>query len=241
MRVLILAATSDIGRAIARAFAQQGHDLVLTARDPLLLEPEIANLKLRYGVDVEAHALDILCAEARSDLISSMPLPDVVVSLVGMLGQQQISETDFAQAELIMRTNFEAPAQMLGMFAGRFAARGHGIIIGISSVAGDRGRGTNYVYGAAKAGLTAYLSGLRNRFGRSAIRVITVKPGFVETRMTSGLPLPPALTAQPEEVAMAVINAIRSGTDIVYVRPVWRWVMRLIGLIPEPLFKRMRI
>jgi short-subunit dehydrogenase len=239
--VLILAATSDIGRATARAFAKQGHPLLLAARDVSQLEAEMANLKIRYRTIVSLHVLDVLDAGSRAHLLDSITLPDIVVCAVGMLGQQQLAESDERQAELVMRTNFEGPAQMLGMLANRFATRGYGTIVGISSVAGDRGRASNYVYGAAKAGFTAYLSGLRNRFGQSAIRVVTIKPGFVDTRMTAGMKLPALLTAQPEEVAAVVVKAAKSGPGIVYVRHLWRWIMILICLIPEPLFKRMHI
>ena len=239
---LILAATSDMARAIAHAFARDGYDLLLTARDPVALEADAADLRIRFGVNVTPYAFDVLDSRARSGLPDALTtLPDVVVCAIGMLGEQQRAEWDQEHAEAVLRTNFEGPAQILGLFANRFAARGYGTLIGISSVAGDRGRATNYVYGAAKAGFTAYLSGLRNRFGRSAIRVITIKPGFVETRMTAGMKLPALVTAQPDEVAAAALKALRSGRDVVYVRPVWRGIMTAIRLLPEPLFKRLRI
>jgi decaprenylphospho-beta-D-erythro-pentofuranosid-2-ulose 2-reductase len=114
-------------------------------------------------------------------------------------------------------------------------------IIGISSVAGDRGRGSNYVYGSAKAGLTALLSGLRNSLAGRGIRVMTVKPGFVDTRMTAGMALPKLLTAQPGEVARAVINAHLRGKDVIYVKPIWRVIMTVIRAIPEFIFKKMKI
>jgi hypothetical protein len=114
------------------------------------------------------------------------------------------------------------------------------LIVGISSVAGDRGRGSNYVYGAAKAGFTAFLSGLRNRLSPLGVRVVTVKPGFVRTRMTEGMKLPPVLTAEADEVGRAIFKAERGG-DVLYVRPVWRGVMAIIRAIPEPVFKRLKL
>jgi short-subunit dehydrogenase len=111
-------------------------------------------------------------------------------------------------------------------------------IIGISSVAGDRGRGSNFVYGSAKAGFTAFLSGLRNALARTGVKVVTVKPGFVDTEMTAGMDLPKALTAQPEEVARAVLRAHERGKDVIYVRPVWRLIMLIIRTIPERIFKK---
>jgi short-subunit dehydrogenase len=130
---------------------------------------------------------------------------------------------------------------MLNEAALRMERRGNGCIIAISSVAGERGRASNYVYGSAKAGLTAFLSGLRNRLARKGVSVMTVKPGFIATKMTDGMNLPPWLTAQPDEVAAAIYRAHRSGRDILYVRPIWRPIMAVIRYIPEVLFKRLSI
>jgi NAD(P)-dependent dehydrogenase (short-subunit alcohol dehydrogenase family) len=144
---------------------------------------------------------------------------------------------------MVMRTNFEGPALLLGLLAEKFEARGSGAIVGVSSVAGDRGRGSNYVYGAAKAGLTAFLSGLRNRLSQTGVRVVTVKPGFVRTRMTAGMKLPPLLTAEPQEVGEAIFKAAEGSRarDVIYVRPIWRLVMLVIKSIPEPVFKKLRL
>ena len=119
--------------------------------------------------------------------------------------------------------------------------RGSGTIIGISSVAGDRGRGSNYIYGASKSGLTAFLSGLRNSLWNTGVQVLTVKPGFVRTRMTEHLKLPSHLTAAPEQVARAIIRAQAAGKNVIYVPSVWRAVMMIIRLLPEPIFKRTRL
>ena len=118
-------------------------------------------------------------------------------------------------------------------------ARGSGAIIGISSVAGDRGRASNFIYGSAKAGFTAFLSGLRNALASKGVQVLTVKPGFVATQMTAGKDLPPRLTAQPAEVARAIVSAHKKGRDVIYVKPVWRIVMLVIRTIPERVFKRL--
>jgi decaprenylphospho-beta-D-erythro-pentofuranosid-2-ulose 2-reductase len=130
---------------------------------------------------------------------------------------------------------------ILDRLADRFAARGAGTIVGISSVAGDRGRASNYFYGSAKAGLSAFLSGLRNRTARSGVHVITVKPGFVRTRMTEGMKLPERLVAHPDEVAKAVRHAVATGKHVVYVRSVWRFIMLVICAMPEQLFKRLSL
>ena len=154
------------------------------------------------------------------------------------MGTQEDSQRDPEAAARVLRSNFEGPALTLAAFAEAFEARGHGTLVGISSVAGERGRASNYVYGAAKAGFTAFLSGLRNRLDRKGVRVITVLPGFVATRMTEGMDLPPRLTATPEEVAEALWRAVTGRRDVVYVKPVWRLVMAIIRALPEPLFKK---
>ena len=119
--------------------------------------------------------------------------------------------------------------------------RGSGTIIGVSSVAGERGRASNYIYGSAKAGFTAFLSGLRNRLRKSGVTVITVKPGYVRTRMTEGLNLPAVLTADPDELARAIRNAHRKKRLVVYYRPIWRLIMFVIRCLPESVFTRMRL
>lgn len=140
-----------------------------------------------------------------------------------------------------MRSNCEGPASILAVLANGFEARGGGTLVGISSVAGDRGRATNYIYGSAKAGFTAFLSGLRNRLAKRGVHVVTVLPGFVATQMTEGMDLPAKLTAEPSEVAEAIASAVESKKDVIYVRPIWRLIMMIIRTIPERVFKRMKI
>lgn len=240
--VLVVGAGSDIGRAVAAEFARHGHDLVLTARDEAGLAKDAEDLRLRHRVVVAVRRLDVLEAESLQGFVDSLePLPEIAVCLVGLLGEQEQSARDLAAADLVMRSTYNGPAAVLAALANRFAARGSGVLVGVSSVAGDRGRAANYVYGSAKAGLSAFLSGLRNRLARTGVHVLTVKPGFVDTRMTRGMTLPSALTAQPEEVATALYAACRSRRDILYVRPVWRLIMAVIRAVPERLFKRMSI
>lgn len=239
--VLILGAASDIGRAIARAYAEQGHPILLAARRPERLAADAEDLRLRAAVPVTTHDFDVLDTAGLAPFLDGLaPFPAIVVCVVGLLGDQQRSIEDPATAELVMRTNYVGPVLALEAAAKRLAARGDGVIVGVSSVAGDRGRGTNYVYGSAKAGLSAYLSGLRARLFGSGVRVITVKPGFVDTRMTAGMKLPKLLTAQPGEVAAAILRAERAGRDVVYVKPSWGLIMAAIRLMPEPAFKRMK-
>ena len=140
-----------------------------------------------------------------------------------------------------MQTNYIGPASLLAHLANRFAARGSGTLVGISSVAGERGRATNYIYGSAKAGFTAFLSGLRNRLAKQGVHVVTVLPGFVATQMTEGLDLPARLTAQPDEVARAIERAVDKRRNIIYVRPIWWLIMAIIKTIPERIFKNLKL
>ncbi|MGH6968555.1 MAG: SDR family oxidoreductase [Stellaceae bacterium] len=240
--VLILGATSDIARAIARTYAKAGRNVILAARRHERLAADVADLKLRYGVDARAVEFDALDVAGHARFLDALgDLPDTVVSVVGFMGEATANERDPEAAALVMRSNYIGPATILGEAANRMAARGSGVVVGISSVAGERGRARNVVYGSAKVGFTAYLSGLRNRLHGSGVHVVTVLPGYVATRMTEGMATPQLLTAQPAEVADAVLAAEIKRRDVVYVRPVWWLVMAVIRAIPEPLFKRMRI
>ena len=235
---LVIGATSDIGRAVARKLADGGWTLQLAARDPERLEREAQDLRVRIGVAVTSHRCDVMREDGGASILNDLdPLPDVAVCVVGLLGDQAENQRDGAAAERVMRTNYVGPVLLMGALAQRFEQRGSGVLVGVSSVAGDRGRAANYVYGSAKAGFTAFLSGLRNRLATSGVHVVTVKPGFVRTRMTDGMDLPSRLTAEPEEVAAAVVTAIRRRRDVVYVRRVWRLIMLIIRAVPERTFK----
>ena len=240
--VLVLGARSDIGRAVAHAFAARGHPVQLAARDAGSLADDKADIALRHGVAVSLHEFDALDIGTHDAFVEALPeLPQVAVCAVGMLGRQDENERDPAAAVRVMRSNFEGPASILAVLANRFEARGSGTLVGISSVAGERGRATNYVYGSAKAGFTAFLSGLRNRLAKRGVHVVTVLPGFVATRMTEGMDLPARLTAQSDEVAGAILRAVERKRDVIYVRPIWRLIMIIIRNIPERVFKGMKI
>lgn len=241
--LLLIGGTSDIGRATALSYAQAGWRVLLAARRDDEAHRNADDIAARANTEVSVHRLDILETDCFESFIDGLPqLPDTVVCVVGELGDQARGQKDLAHATQVLRTNFEGPSLLLGVIAERFLARGSGTIVGISSVAGDRGRGSNYLYGAAKAGFTAFLSGLRNRLAASGLRVITVKPGFVRTQMTAGMKLPPVLTAEAEEVGRAIFTAAeKGGSDIIYVRRIWRPVMMIIGNIPERIFKRLRL
>ncbi|MFX0541887.1 SDR family oxidoreductase [Roseovarius sp. S4756] len=240
--VLILGARSDIAKAVAHKFASLGHPLQLAARDAATLEADRADLALRYNVSVTLHEFDALRTETHDTFVGSLPeLPMIAICAVGLLGEQETSEGDSASACRVVRSNYEGPASILASLANSFEQRRSGTLVGISSVAGERGRATNYVYGSAKAGFTAFLSGLRNRLARNGVHVVTVLPGFVSTRMTEGMDLPARLTAEPDEVAEAIAGAVQYKKNIIYVRPVWKLVMFIIRSIPERIFKGMKI
>ena len=164
-----------------------------------------------------------------------------VISAVGYLGDQDKAQSDFSEAKKIIDTNYTGVVSLLNIIADDFEKRRNGFIVGISSVAGDRGRKSNYIYGSAKSALTTYLSGLRNRLYDANVQVLTVKPGFVATKMTKGLDLPEKLTALPEEVAEDIYNAQQKGKNVLYTKWIWRWVMLVIKAIPEWKFKGMSI
>ena len=240
--VLILGARSDIARATARAFAAEGHPIQLAARYAHRLEADQADLQTRYNVDVTLHDFDALESAEHERFVDALPvLPQIVVCAVGVLGDQGTSETSIDAATTVLRSNFEGPALILGVLANRFEARGSGCLVGISSVAGDRGRASNYIYGAAKAGFTAFLSGMRNRLAKKGVHVVTVLPGFVNTAMTEGMDTPAPLTAEPVEVADAIVNAVKKKRNVIYVRRIWWLVMAIIRNIPEAIFKKTSI
>lgn len=239
---LILGARSDIGKAVAHTFAALGHPVQLAARNVQTLAEVKADIELRHNVSVTLHEFDVLAPATHEDFIAALPeLPETAVCAVGLMGQQEESQQDIAAANRVLRSNFEGPSSILALLANGFEGRGSGTIVGISSVAGDRGRATNYIYGSAKAGFTAFLSGLRNRLAKSGVHVVTVLPGFVATQMTEGMDLPARLTAQPEDVAEAIAAAVSGKKNVIYVRPIWRLIMLIIRNIPERIFKGMKI
>lgn len=241
--LLVIGGTSDIGRAVAAVYADMGWKITLAARDTEGADRNATDIQTRSGADnVTVHQLDILETATFVPFLDQLDeLPNTVVCVAGMLGDQDRAQGDPGHATQVIRTNFEGPALLLEMLASRFAERGHGLIVGVSSVAGDRGRASNYVYGAAKAGFTAYLSGLRNRLARTDVRVVTVKPGFVRTSMTAGMELIGPLTAEPQTVAARIAALETKRNDVIYVLRRWRVIMFIIRAIPEPIFKKLML
>ncbi|SFS12403.1 SDR family oxidoreductase [Sphingomonas jatrophae] len=243
--MLILGATSDIARAVAAKFCQQGWELLLAGRDLDATESIARDLALRAGRDQNAFAsfvFDAAQTQNHGEFWDKLPCcPDAVLCAIGGGGDPAAAQYDFSLAETIMRVNFTGLVPVLLMAAEAFEKRGRGTIIGIGSVAGDRGRAANYVYGSAKAGFATFLAGLSDRLIGKGINVITVKPGPVITRMSEGLSLNPWLTAQPKQVADAVYRAHRSAKQTIYVKPLWRLIMLILVHVPSPIFRRMNL
>jgi decaprenylphospho-beta-D-erythro-pentofuranosid-2-ulose 2-reductase len=239
---LILGAASDMAIAIAKKFASQGFTIQLAARNVSRLQALQTDIAIRYNGSVTLHEFDALDYASHAAFFDGLnPKPDVVICVFGYLGENENARANWQEAERIIQTNYTGAVSILNVAAQYFEAQGQGTLVGISSVAGERGRQSNFIYGSAKAGFTAYLSGLRNRLFRNHVHVVTVKPGFVYTRMTENLPLPKPLTAKPEEVAEAVYRAVRYKKNTVYTRWFWRWIMMAIRTLPEPVFKKMKL
>jgi len=240
--VLFVGAKSDIARATAREYTRHGYDLYMAARNSAELADFANDIRIRTQRKVELLDLDVLDYDGHQAFYAGLSeKPIGVVCAAGYLGDQKKAESDLTEARRIIDTNYTGVMSLFNIIARDFEQRKSGFIVGISSVAGDRGRKSNYFYGAAKAALTAYLSGLRNRLYDSGIHVMTVKPGFVDTKMTRGMDLPKKLTAKPEEVAIDIYKGQQKRKDVLYTKWIWRWIMLVIKLIPEWKFKGMSI
>ena len=240
--VLILGATSDMAVAIARQLAIEGYSITLAARNTERLSALEGDLRVRHKALVSSVAFDALDFRNHQSFYDALPeKPDVVICVFGMLGDQLQAQQEWQHAHEIIDSNYTGAVSILNVVANDFERRKKGVIVGISSVAGERGRQSNYIYGSAKAGFTAYLSGLRNRLYRHRVHVVTVKPGFVKTKMIENLSTPGPLTASPKQVAERISRAIKNRKDIIYVLPVWALVMLVIRMIPEAIFKRLKL
>lgn len=243
-KVLILGANSAIARAVARILAEQGHALYLVGRDPAKLAATELDLKVRAKAPVFSLASDLTETSRHAELIATAETKlgglDTVLIAHGELGSQLEAQKDVAATMQILNSNFISQASLLTLLANNFELKKSGTIAVITSVAGDRGRKTNYVYGTAKGALAIFLSGLRNRLCSSGVSVVDLRLGFVDTPMTSEFKKGP-LWASPEAVGKAIVHAISRGDDIVYIPWFWRWIMLIIRSIPENIFKRLSL
>lgn len=240
--VLILGATSDVAVALAAKYASERFSLTLAGRDQQRIAVIAGDLEIRYRIPVSIAPFDAIDFKSHEIFYNTIsPRPDVVICVFGLLGEQVSAQSDWRACATIIDSNYTGAVSILNVVATDFEHRKAGVIIGISSVAGDRGRQSNYIYGSAKAGFTAYLSGLRNRLFKSNVHVLTVKPGFMRTRMIEGLKTPAPLTASPESVAVHIYRAADRRSNVTYVLPIWRLIMFIICMIPEGIFKKLKL
>lgn len=240
--VLILGAQSDIAKSLAKKFGENNYDLVLAAKNIDELKAQSTDLKVRYNVVVDIYEFDVLKNGNHENFLNKLKeIPPIVICAIGFMGEQKENEKNSDLRTKVLRTNYEGPINIISELANIYENRGYGTIVGISSVAGDRGKGSNYIYGSAKAGLSAFLSGLRNRLYPFNLHVITVKPGYVYTKMTSNLKLPKALTTSPRNVANNIYLAYKYKKNIIYITTMWKFIILIIKLIPENIFKKMKL
>jgi len=246
-RICIVGATSAIARSLCHVLSKRGCELLLAGRDTEHLERIAADCRLRYGVPVATLSFDALDFSGHAEFVASCfahfqsPLTGVVLCH-GWLPDQKTTEQQMDDLRRTIDINFTSAAVLLSLFAARLEENRSGFLAAISSVAGDRGRQSNYAYGAAKAGLSAFLQGLRNRLHRANVHVLTIKPGFVDTPMTVGRINPRSpLVATPDRVARDIDRAIRKRKDVLYTPWFWRVIMTVVCSVPETLFKRGRM
>lgn len=237
--ILILGANSDMARAAAGRFAAAGYNLQLASRSMGELEKTASDLRIRHEVGVTTLEFDATAVETHPTFYEELDgKPDGVIVAFGTMYEQEEAQQNFGQAQNMIETNYLGAVSILEIIAEDFEKRDHGFIVGISSVAGDRGRQSNYIYGSSKSALSAYLQGLAHRMAGTQVSVLTVKPGFVDTKMTAHLDTPKLLTASPEEVASAIFKGVQSGRSTIYVKGIWRLVMSVITHIPFVIFKQ---
>lgn len=240
-RILIVGATSSIAEAVAREFARRGDALLLVARNEARLQATEADLNMRGASRTEHFVLDARQMDAFPSLVEAafQGLGGIDVALIayGTLSDQQACELTPGMLTEQFMLNAISVMELCLALALRFEQQRRGVLAVISSVAGDRGRRSNYVYGAAKAALSAFLSGLRQRLTRSGVAVVTIKPGFVDTAMTADFKKN-ALWALPATVARDIVRAIDRGTPVLYTPWFWRPIMWAVSSVPEFIFRR---
>jgi short-subunit dehydrogenase len=244
-KILIIGATSAIATACARLWSAENASFFLVARDAVKLEQAVADLKVRGSTTIHTHVTDMNQFESHAEMLDACfaTLGNVDIALIahGTLPDHKACEQDVHLALQEFSSNGLSVIALLTLLANRMEAQHSGTIAVISSVAGDRGRPSNYLYGTAKAAVTTFCEGLRARLFKSGVHVLTIKPGFVDTPMTHGLPLPGLLVAKPEQVAKDIRSAIVKRKNVVYTPWFWFGIMTVIKSIPNFLFKRMSL
>jgi short-subunit dehydrogenase len=242
MNILIIGATSAIAHETAKCFAHDGATLFLVARSQERLDDVANDLKVRGAKRVDTYTLDLADLGRHQELldtaISSLGSLDMLLIAHGTLGDQKRCEQSVEETMQELTNNFLSVVSLLTLSANYFEQQKRGVIAVISSVAGDRGRQSNYVYGTAKAGVTTFMQGLRNRLAKSNVTVLTIKPGTVDTPMTASLKKG-LLFASARSVGEGIYNAIRKRRDVVYLPTYWAIIMFIVRSIPERIFKRL--
>jgi short-subunit dehydrogenase len=243
-KVLILGATSSIAIAVMRKLALPDAHLFLVGRNKGKLVATAQDLATRGAGQVDICVLDLDDTKAHAQMLASaaerLGTIDMALLAHGVLGEQETAEAYYSAAESVLHTNFLSPVSLITWLANYFEARKTGVLAVISSVAGDRGRKSNYVYGSSKAALNVFLDGVRNRVDRHGVHVLTIKPGFVATPMTAHIPKN-KLFATPPQVAHGILAAVESRNDVAYVPFFWWPIMTMIKLVPERIFKGLNL
>lgn len=244
-RILIVGATSAIATACARRWARTGARLHLVGRDPDKLEAVAADLSVLGAAQVSCFQMEATDLAAHPAMLETAlaALGEIDIALIahGSLPDQPACQADAVLAAREFEVNAISVIALLTLVGNRMEAQRHGALAVISSVAGDRGRASNYVYGSAKAAVQAFCEGLGARLFPAGISVTDIRPGFVATPMTAELTLPAALVARPEAIAPRIVKAIEQGRPVVYVPGWWALIMLVIRSLPRPLFKRLKL
>jgi len=243
-RVLIVGATSAIAQAASRFFASEHARLILVGRDASKLQAVAEDLRVR-GAECVLPVVADLTDDALRTAIVSQALGewqglDAALIAYGVLPDQSACESDTAALRSALETNWVSVASWLAHLANVFEAQRSGVLAVIGSVAGDRGRRSNYVYGSAKAAIDTFVAGLRQRLAPTGASVVLIKPGWVSTPMTAHLPQG-FLSASPEQVGRGIYDAMLARRSVVYLPWYWKWIMTIIRLIPEPIFTKLKL
>ena len=239
--IAILGATSGVAQSLARQMASSDTTFILVARNETKLRAVAADLTARGSVvtTVVANLADI---DSHPDLLTTLKNAEHHFLFHSTLTDQTAAQSDWSAAAECLTTNLVSPLSLLHGLANQLESRGGGSLVVVSSVAGDRGRGSNYWYGTAKGGLSIHCQGLRNRLAKSGVHVLTVKPGFIDTAMTAHLPKTPAiLWATPEKVATLIVKGWKKDKNVIYTPGFGRAILWVITSIPETIFKRLSL
>jgi len=244
-RILIIGASSAIAGACARQWATQGASFFLVGRDPAKLEQVAADLLARGAAGAGVHLMDVADVAAHPAMlarcIESLQAIDIALIAHGTLPDQKACEQDPALALREFASNGSSTIALLTLLANCLEQQRSGTLAVITSVAGDRGRPSNYLYGSAKAAVSTFCEGLRARLYKSGAHVIDIRPGFVDTPMTRGLPLPAPLVASPDTVARRIVAGIERRANVLYAPAFWALIMLVIRSIPRAIFNRLSL